>query len=141
MRVVSLGLMLAFLMTALHVVVDHGASGAGRGVLPHAPHPTSTMTTTPQTGSTSRMTGMSPPASRMPVITMPIPIATSWYTSAGAPDQKRPMPLVYATHVVVADNPVTPPSLLLSPLCPSCTACVSSPLVSGPPHLNVSHSP
>src|SRR5512138_2259531 len=41
MRVVSLGLMIAFLVTALHVVIDHGASGAGHVVFfPHAcpPH-------------------------------------------------------------------------------------------------------
>ena len=41
MRLVSLGLMIAFLVTALHVVVDHGVSGEGHVVFfPHAcpPH-------------------------------------------------------------------------------------------------------
>jgi hypothetical protein len=41
MRLMSLGLIIAFLWTTMHVVVDHGASGEGRFVLlPHAcpPH-------------------------------------------------------------------------------------------------------
>src|SRR4029450_299164 len=119
MRVVSLGLMLAFLMTALHVVVDHGASGAGHGVFfPHACPPHLHDDDHAADGHHHQDDGDEPASE--PHAGHPHADTHShftWYTSAGVPDQKRPMALVYATPVVVADTPVTPLSVLHVTLC------------------------
>jgi hypothetical protein len=115
MRVVSLGLMIAFLVTALHVVVDHGASGEGHGVFFSHACP-------PHLDDDDQATDMhhqhddedehasEPHAGHHHADTHS---HFTWYTSAGAPDARRPMALVYDTHVWVADNPVTPPAFLL----------------------------
>src|SRR4029450_8529901 len=112
MRAVSLGLMLAFLVTALHVVVDHGASGPGHGVFfshacpPHL-HDDDHAADMQHQHDDGDEHASEPHAGHHHADTHS---HFTWFTSAGAPDQRRPMPLVYATDVVVADNPVTPPA-------------------------------
>jgi hypothetical protein len=114
MRVVSLGLMIAFLVTALHVVVDHGASGEGHGVFfshacpPHLDDDDQAADMHHQQDDGDEHAG-EPHAGHHHADTHS---HFTWFTSAGSPDQRRPMPLVYDTCVLVAENPVTLLSLL-----------------------------
>src|SRR4029450_9988687 len=130
MRAVSLGLMLAFLVTALHVVVDHGASGAGHGVFFAHACPPHLHDDDHAVDMQHQQDDEDEPASEPHAGDHHADTHShfTWVTSAGAPDQKRPMPLVYATAVLVADNPVPSPSLLSITTCAPLARHVCLPL-------------
>jgi hypothetical protein len=114
MRVVSLGLMMAFLVTALHVVVDHGASGEGHGVFfshacpPHLHDDDHTADMPHHQDDKGEHASASPTGHHHADTHSHF----TWYTASGAPEAKRPMALSYDAPVLGAEHPVTPPSLL-----------------------------
>ena len=114
MRLLSLGLIIAFLWTTMHVVVDHGASGGGHGVffphacLPHL-HEDDQAADVPHQHDDGDEHASEPHAGHHHADTHS---HFTWFTSAGAPDQRRPMPLVHAVSTGLALNPVASPSLL-----------------------------
>src|SRR5712691_4048396 len=114
MRLVSLTLMIAFLWTTMHVVVDHGASGEGHGVFfPHAcpPH----LHDDDQAADRHHQQddegdhASEPHAGHHHADTHS---HFTWYTASGSPDARRPMPLVQDVSIGLAANPVAYPSLL-----------------------------
>src|SRR6266446_4973347 len=114
MRLVSLTLMIAFLWTTMHVVVDHGASGEGHSVFfPHAcpPHLHDDDQATDmhhQQGDEGEHAS-EPHAGHHHADTHS---HCTWYTSSGFPDVRRPMPLVHDVAIGLAANPVASPSFL-----------------------------
>src|SRR5919202_1519848 len=114
MRLLSLGLIIAFLWTTMHVVVDHGASGEGYGVVfPHASpphlHDDDHAVDMPHQQNEGHAQVSAPHAGHRHADTHS---HFTWYTSAGTPDVKRPMSLVHAVPTGLALHPVASPSSL-----------------------------
>jgi hypothetical protein len=114
MRLISLGLIIAFLWTTMHVVVDHGASGEGHGVFfPHAYpshlHEDDHAVDMHHQQDDGDEHASEPSAGHHHADTHS---HFTWYTSAGTPDVKRPMPLVHEAFLGLAVNPVAHLSLL-----------------------------
>jgi len=102
MRLMSLGLIIAFLWTAMHVVVDHGASGEGHVVFfPHA--------CPPHLHDDEGERASEPHAGHHHADTHS---HFTWSTSSDAPDVRRPMSLIHDVSIGLAAHPVASPSLL-----------------------------
>src|SRR5262245_38424407 len=114
MRLISLGLIIALLWTTMHVVVDHGASGEGHGVFflhayPSHLHEDDRAVDMHHQQDDGDEHASEPYAGHHHADTHS---HFTWYTSAGTPDVKRPMPLVHAVSTGLALNSVASPALL-----------------------------
>src|SRR5215831_8121340 len=110
----SLGLIIAFLWTTMHVVVDHGTSGEGHGVFfPHASpshlHEDDHAVDMHHQQDNGDEHASAPHAAHHHDDTHS---HFTWYTSAGTPDVKRPMSLVHTVPTGLASHPVASPSFL-----------------------------
>jgi hypothetical protein len=114
MRLLSLGLIIAFLWTTMHVVVDHGASGEGHGVFfPHACpshlHEDDHAVDMHHQHDDGDEHAREPDAGHHHADTHS---HFTWLTSAGFSDARRLMPLVHDVSLGLAANPVAHPSVL-----------------------------
>ena len=114
MRSISLGLIIAFLWTTMHAVVDHGTSGEGHEVFfPHASpsdlHEDDHAIDMHHQQDDGDEHASAPHAGHRHADTHS---HFAWYTSASTPDVKRPMSLVHAVPTGLALHPVASPSFL-----------------------------
>jgi len=114
MRLISLGLIIAFLWTTMHVVVDHGAGGEGHGVFfPHASpshlHEDDHAVDMHHQQEDGDEHAREPHAGHHHADTHS---HFTWLTSSGFPDARQLIPLVHEVSLGLAVNPVAHPSLL-----------------------------